>query len=137
MNKIKYEDIVESVDEHSCPGMFMCTIATTCYEEKKRKARCTRCWLDTMKERNIEVIKGKTGKDSAKRLFKELGYKQKTGIEYNDVIMYYTKENVEPDIILFDLPSRCFRFHLDCDGTNKKLFEAIYKQCEELGWLEE
>ena len=58
MNKIKYEDVVESVDKHSCPGMFMCTVATTCYEEGKRRAICLDCWLKTMKERGIKVTYG-------------------------------------------------------------------------------
>ena len=56
INEIKYEEIKENVDNHRCPGMFLCTVATTCYEEDERKARCLRCGLDTMKERNIEVL---------------------------------------------------------------------------------
>ena len=56
MNEIKYEEVVESVVKYKCPGMFLCTVAITCYEEDERKARCLRCWLDTMKERNIEVL---------------------------------------------------------------------------------
>ena len=56
MNEIKYEEIKETVDNHSCPGMYWCTVATTCYEEDERKAICLDCWLKTMKERNIEVL---------------------------------------------------------------------------------
>ena len=58
MDKIKYEEIVENVVKHRCPGVFYCTVATTCYEEDERKARCLRCWLNTVKERNIEVLYG-------------------------------------------------------------------------------
>ena len=49
MNEINYEEIVENVVKHRCPGMFWCTVATTCYEEDERKASCLRCWLETMK----------------------------------------------------------------------------------------
>ena len=45
MGKIKYEEIIENVNKCSCPGMFWCTVATTCYEEDEIKARCLRCWL--------------------------------------------------------------------------------------------
>lgn len=37
MNKIKYEEIIENVDNHKCPGIFWCTVATTCYEDNERK----------------------------------------------------------------------------------------------------
>ena len=56
MDEIKYEEIVKNVDKYSCPGMYWCTVATTCYEEDERKAICLDCWLKTMKERNIEVL---------------------------------------------------------------------------------
>ena len=57
-NEIKYEEIVENVVKHKCPGMFLCTVATTCYEEERRRAICLNCWLNTMKEREIEVLYG-------------------------------------------------------------------------------
>ena len=38
MEEIKYEEIVENVVKHKCPGMFLCTVATTCYEEERRRA---------------------------------------------------------------------------------------------------
>ena len=56
MDEIKYEEIVENVIKHRCPGMFLCTVATTCYEEERRRAICLNCWLNTMKEREIEVL---------------------------------------------------------------------------------
>ena len=58
MEEIKYEEIVENVVKHKCPGMFLCTVATTCYEEERRRAICLNCWLNTMKEREIEVFYG-------------------------------------------------------------------------------
>ena len=56
MNEIKYEEIVENVVKHKCPGIFLCTVATTCYEEERRRAICLNCWLNTMKEREVEVL---------------------------------------------------------------------------------
>ena len=56
MNEIKYEEIIENVVKHICPGMFLCTVATTCYKENERRDICLRCWMKTMKERNIEVL---------------------------------------------------------------------------------
>ena len=60
MNEIKYEEIIENVDKGSCPGtvMFWCTVATTCYEENKRRDICLSCWMKTMKEREIKVLYG-------------------------------------------------------------------------------
>ena len=59
MNEIKYEEIIENVVKHKCPGMFLYTVATTCYEEeRRRRAICLNCWLDTMKEREVEVLYG-------------------------------------------------------------------------------
>ena len=56
MNKIKYEEVKENVDNHRCPGMFLCTVATTCYSETERKFRCLTCWLKTMREKEIRVL---------------------------------------------------------------------------------
>ena len=56
MNEIKYEEIIENVVKHICPGMFLCTVATTCYKESERRDICLSCWMKTMKERNIEVL---------------------------------------------------------------------------------
>ena len=58
MTEIKYEEVIENVDKHRCPSMFLCTVATTCYSEKERKFRCLTCWLRTMKEREVKVIYG-------------------------------------------------------------------------------
>ena len=58
MDEIKYEEIVENVVKHKCPGIFLCTVATPCYEEERRRAICLNWWLNTMKEREIEVLYG-------------------------------------------------------------------------------
>ena len=56
MQTIRIEEIDKNVENHKCPGYFFCTVATTCYEPHTRERMCLRCWLDTMKERNIEVL---------------------------------------------------------------------------------
>ena len=58
MDKIKIEEIDRNVEEHRCPGYFWCTVATTVYDTHARERRCLRCWLDTMKERNVEIDYG-------------------------------------------------------------------------------
>ena len=55
-NRINYKDIIANVDKHECPGLYLCTVATTCYEEKVRRSICLDCWLGAMGERKIEVI---------------------------------------------------------------------------------
>lgn len=58
MDKIKIEEIDRNVEEHICPGYFWCTVATTVYDTHARERKCLMCWLDTMKERNIEIDYG-------------------------------------------------------------------------------
>lgn len=58
MDKIKIEEIDRNVEEHRCPGYFWCTVATTVYDSNTRERKCLRCWLDTMKERDIEIDYG-------------------------------------------------------------------------------
>ena len=55
-NKINYKDIIANVDNHKCPGPYLCTVATTCYEDKVRRSMCLNCWLSAMEEQKIEVI---------------------------------------------------------------------------------
>ena len=57
MIEIKYESIIESIDKHSCPGMFYCTVATTCHDELDRRGICLDCWLRTMEERGVKVTR--------------------------------------------------------------------------------
>ena len=58
MNKIKIEEIDRNVEEHRWPGYFWCTVATTGYDTHTRERKCLRCWLDTMKERDVEIAYG-------------------------------------------------------------------------------
>lgn len=58
MDKIKIEEIDRNVEEHRCPGYFWCTVATTGYDTHTRERKCLRCWLNAMKERDIEIDYG-------------------------------------------------------------------------------
>ena len=53
---INIREIDRNVDKCICPGYYYCTVATTGYEPWQRIRMCTRCWLEVMKERNIEVV---------------------------------------------------------------------------------
>lgn len=55
MEKIKI-NIDKEIDNHRCPGHYLCTVATTYYEPTKREHKCYRCWLSFCKEHNIEII---------------------------------------------------------------------------------
>ena len=39
-------------------GYFWCTVATTGYDTHTRERMCLRCWLKTIKERNVEIDYG-------------------------------------------------------------------------------
>lgn len=49
-------NIDKEIDAHRCPGIFLCTVTTTCYTEQERENRCYRCWLAYCKEHDIEII---------------------------------------------------------------------------------
>ena len=49
-------NIDKKIDEHKCPGIYLCTVATICYEPIEREHICYRCWLSFCKENNIEII---------------------------------------------------------------------------------
>ena len=53
---MNYKDIIANVDKNKCPGSYLCTVATTCYEEKVRRQMCLDCWLSATEEQKIEVI---------------------------------------------------------------------------------
>lgn len=48
-------NIDKEIDEHKCPGIYFCTVATTCYEEQVREHKCYLCWLSYCRENNIEI----------------------------------------------------------------------------------
>lgn len=81
---------------------------------------------------------------NAKEMFEKLGYK---GIEVNNTIEYYTGEKEKYKVIRFWKDSKHIElfgeYYTDGDLDNYeyyeddyKLFNAINKQIEELGWLE-
>lgn len=49
-------NIDKEIDNHRCPGIYLCTVATTCYTEQEREHICYRCWLAYCKKHNIEII---------------------------------------------------------------------------------
>ena len=48
-------NIDREIDNRRCPGVYFCTVATTCYEEWKREHKCYLCWLSYCREHNIEI----------------------------------------------------------------------------------
>lgn len=48
-------NIDREIDNHRCPGVYFCTVATTCYEEWKKEHKCYLCWLAYCREHNIEI----------------------------------------------------------------------------------
>ena len=48
-------NIDKEIDAHRCPGFFLCTVATTCYEPWEREHKCYLCWRDYCKTHNIEI----------------------------------------------------------------------------------
>ena len=51
-------NIDKQIDEGKCPGLFWCTVATTCYPEWEREHKCYRCWKEYCKENEIEIDYG-------------------------------------------------------------------------------
>ena len=49
-------NIDKEIDAHRCPGIFLCTVATTCYEPWEREHKCYLCWKGYCKKHNIEKI---------------------------------------------------------------------------------
>ena len=49
-------NIDKEIDNHRCPDIYFCTVATTCYTEQEREHICYRCWLAHCKKHNIEII---------------------------------------------------------------------------------
>lgn len=48
-------NIDKEIDNHRCPGIYLCTVATTCYEDWEREHKCYLCWLAYCREHNIEI----------------------------------------------------------------------------------
>lgn len=49
-------NIDKKIDEHRCPGLYFCTVATTGYDQQKREHECYLCWKRYCQENNIEII---------------------------------------------------------------------------------
>ncbi len=49
-------NIDKEIDAGRCPSIYLCTVATTCYEPRVREHKCYKCWLAYCKEHNIEII---------------------------------------------------------------------------------
>ena len=49
-------NIDKQIDNHQCPGLFFCTVATTGYDVWEREHQCYKCWLEYCKKYNIEII---------------------------------------------------------------------------------
>lgn len=64
-----------------------------------------------------------------------MGYKEQAGFE--SICFVYENEDTADFEIIFDLKSK--KIHTHVGYTDKSLsideLEAIYKQCEELGWI--
>ena len=56
--KEEFVGIDKQIDEGKCPGLFWCTVATTCYPEWEREHKCYRCWKEYCKENEIEIDYG-------------------------------------------------------------------------------
>lgn len=73
----------------------------------------------------------------AEELFEKLGYKKRAGFE--SICYVYENEDTVNFEIIFDLKNKIIHTHGGC--TDKSLsideLEAIYKQCQELDWIDE
>lgn len=73
----------------------------------------------------------------AKELFGKLGYKKQ--VSFDSICFVYENEDTTDFEIIFDLKSKKIHTHGACSDKSISIDElnAIYKQCEELGWIEE
>lgn len=73
----------------------------------------------------------------AKELFGKLGYKKQ--VSFDSICFVYENEDTADFEIIFDLKSKKIHTHGACSDKSISIDElnAIYKQCGELGWIEE
>lgn len=73
----------------------------------------------------------------AKELFGKLGYKKQ--VSFDSIYFVYENEDTADFEIIFDLKSKKIHTYGACSDKSISIDElnAIYKQCEELGWIEE
>lgn len=55
---LKKINIDKMIDEHRCPGLYFCTVATTGYSPIEREHECYLCWKRHCKENNIKIDYG-------------------------------------------------------------------------------
>ena len=84
-------------------------------------------------------MKGKVQMKTAKEMFEEMDFEQTI---YKNVISYEFEKFdgiYNWKLICFDLMFKTFYIDAKYEPTSidVKTFKAIYKQCEELGWLNE
>lgn len=79
----------------------------------------------------------KGDKMKAKELFGKLGYKKQ--VSFDSICFVYENEDTSDFEIIFDLKSKKIHTYGACSDKSISIDElnAIYKQCEELGWIEE
>lgn len=71
---------------------------------------------------------------TARKMFEELGYKLPCYKTKSDTyLVYYTRYQWSGEEIVFLLKDKEVR--IDAKHVRPELVKAIYKQCEELGWL--
>lgn len=70
---------------------------------------------------------------SAKEMFEELGYKYME--DYNGCLFRYVNINENPYVYIYFYIDKTIEIASDY-GLSYKVFEAINKQIEELGWNE-
>ncbi|WP_407385193.1 hypothetical protein [Holdemanella porci] len=73
----------------------------------------------------------------AKELFGKLGYKKQ--VSFDSICFVYENEDTSDFEIIFDLKSKKIHTYGACSDKSISIDElnAIYKQCGELGWIEE
>lgn len=73
----------------------------------------------------------------AEEMFEKLGYKRRAGFE--SICYVYKNEDTADFEIIFDLKSKKIHTHGACSDKSISMDElkAIYKQCEELDWIDE
>ena len=49
-------NIDKQIDNHRCPSLYFCTVATTVYDPIKKEHKCYLCWKSFCLENDIEII---------------------------------------------------------------------------------
>ena len=70
----------------------------------------------------------------ADKLFEELGYEKE---EYNPDVIYYTSNILDTIYFAFNKNTKkvCFIENNEAGDISMEELKAIYKKCDELGWI--